>query len=34
MPVSRKWAYFDHAAVAPITGPAAEAMRLCITQAA
>jgi cysteine desulfurase/selenocysteine lyase len=22
MPVSRRWAYFDHAAVAPVTGPA------------
>jgi selenocysteine lyase/cysteine desulfurase len=26
MPVAAKWAYFDHAAVAPIAGPAAEAM--------
>jgi selenocysteine lyase/cysteine desulfurase len=27
MPVSQRWAYFDHAAVAPITRPAAEAVR-------
>jgi selenocysteine lyase/cysteine desulfurase len=33
MPVARKWAYFDHAAVAPITSPAAEAMRLQVQQA-
>lgn len=26
MPVARKWAYFDHAAVAPISQPAADAM--------
>lgn len=33
MPVSKKWAYFDHAAVAPITAPAAAAMCLQIRQA-
>ena len=33
MPISRKWAYFDHAAVAPITEPAAAAMRLQVEQA-
>jgi cysteine desulfurase / selenocysteine lyase len=27
MPVAERWAYFDHAAVAPITAPAAAAMR-------
>jgi len=27
MPVARKWAYFDHAAVAPISEPAAAALR-------
>jgi len=26
MPVTRQWAYFDHAAVAPISGPAREAI--------
>ncbi len=26
MPVAKKWAYFDHAAVAPISGPASEAL--------
>ncbi len=26
MPVTKKWAYFDHAAVAPISGPARSAM--------
>jgi len=26
MPVTRRWAYFNHAAVAPLTGPAAEAI--------
>jgi selenocysteine lyase/cysteine desulfurase len=26
MPVARRWAYFDHAAVAPLSGPAQEAM--------
>jgi selenocysteine lyase/cysteine desulfurase len=33
MPVSRKWAYFDHAAVAPIPRAAAEAMRVWNDQA-
>jgi selenocysteine lyase/cysteine desulfurase len=33
MPVARNWAYFDHAAVAPITSPAAEAMRIQVQQA-
>lgn len=32
MPVAAKWAYFDHAAVAPITAPAAAAMRRQIEQ--
>jgi cysteine desulfurase / selenocysteine lyase len=32
MPVAAKWAYFDHAAVAPITAPADEAMRRQIQQ--
>lgn len=27
MPVARRWAYFDHAAVAPVSGPAAAAMQ-------
>ena len=27
MPVSLRWAYFDHAAVAPLTAPAAEALQ-------
>jgi cysteine desulfurase/selenocysteine lyase len=27
MPVAENWAYFDHAAVAPISGPAADALR-------
>lgn len=27
VPVTADWAYFDHAAVAPLSGPAAEAMR-------
>jgi cysteine desulfurase/selenocysteine lyase len=26
MPITRRWAYFDHAAVAPLTGPAQEAI--------
>ncbi len=26
MPAARRWAYFDHAAVAPLSGPAAEAL--------
>ena len=32
MPVSQKWAYFDHAAVAPITAPGAAAMHQCVEQ--
>ncbi|WP_146408757.1 aminotransferase class V-fold PLP-dependent enzyme [Allorhodopirellula heiligendammensis] len=27
MPVTRQWAYFDHAAVAPLSAPAADALR-------
>jgi selenocysteine lyase/cysteine desulfurase len=27
MPVVARWAYFDHAAVAPLCGPAAKALR-------
>ena len=27
MPIADKWAYFDHAAVGPLSGPAAAAMR-------
>ena len=34
MPVTSKWAYFDHAAVAPISGPAQQALREWIDQAA
>jgi cysteine desulfurase/selenocysteine lyase len=34
MPICGKWAYFDHAAVAPLSGPAAEAGRLFMDQAA
>jgi selenocysteine lyase/cysteine desulfurase len=34
MPVARKWAYFDHAAVAPLTQPAADALSRWLTQAA
>ena len=26
MPVARQWAYFDHAAVAPLSGPAGQAI--------
>ena len=33
MPVVRKWAYFDHAAVAPITQPAADAMAAWLAEA-
>lgn len=33
MPVARKWAYFDHAAVAPLPQPAAEALQKWLTQA-
>src|SRR5690606_10201520 len=32
MPVARKWAYFDHAAVAPVTAPTAAAMHRCVDQ--
>ena len=32
MPVARKWAYFDHAAVAPLTRSAAEAIDLWLAQ--
>ena len=34
MPVAERWAYFDHAAVAPLTQPAAEAMRNLAAEAA
>jgi len=34
MPVAEKWAYFDHAAVAPISGPAAQALRQWLDEAA
>ena len=34
MPVARRWAYFDHAAVAPLSGPADTAMREWSLQAA
>jgi len=34
MPITQKWAYFDHAAVAPISGPAERALRDWIEQAA
>jgi len=34
MPVAKKWAYFDHAAVAPISSPAAEALRIWLREAA
>jgi len=34
MPVAENWAYFDHAAVAPISGPAAEALRYWVGEAA
>jgi len=33
MPICGNWAYFDHAAVAPLSGPAAEASRQFIDQA-
>jgi selenocysteine lyase/cysteine desulfurase len=33
MPVARDWAYFDHAAVAPLTLPAAETLRLWAEEA-
>ncbi|MBA4106509.1 MAG: hypothetical protein C0485_12190 [Pirellula sp.] len=32
MPVARRWAYFDHAAVAPVSGPAAAAMQAWVEQ--
>lgn len=34
MPVAERWAYFDNAAVAPITGAAAEAMKAWAAEAA
>lgn len=34
MPVAKKWAYFDHAAVAPISLPAAQALRAWVREAA
>lgn len=34
MPVAEKWAYFDHAAVAPISQPASAAMAIWLAQAA
>lgn len=34
MPVAERWAYLDHAAVAPIPGPAAEAVKRWADQAA
>jgi len=33
MPVAERWAYFDHAAVAPLSGPAAETLRRFATSA-
>lgn len=33
MPVTKKWAYFDHAAVAPLTKPASDAMGAWLVQA-
>lgn len=33
MPITAKWAYFDHAAVAPLSGPATEAVREWIAEA-
>jgi cysteine desulfurase / selenocysteine lyase len=33
MPVTEKWAYFDHAAVAPLTQPATDAMSRWLAQA-
>lgn len=32
MPVTEKWAYFDHAAVAAVTSPAAAAIHRCVDQ--
>lgn len=34
MPITKKWAYFDHAAVAPISSPAAEVLRTWLGEAA
>ena len=34
MPITNKWAYFDHAAVAPISGPAQNTLQAWIEQAA
>ena len=34
MPVAERWAYFDHAAVAPISGPAQAAMNRWVAQSA
>src|SRR4051812_27789156 len=33
MPVTAKWAYLDHAAVAPVTRPAADAVTAWLAQA-
>lgn len=33
MPVAERWAYFDHAAVAPVSEPAADAMRRWLEEA-
>ncbi|NOY42194.1 MAG: aminotransferase class V-fold PLP-dependent enzyme [Planctomycetes bacterium] len=32
MPIASRWAYFDHAAVAPISGPAADALRFWLEE--
>jgi len=34
MPITKNWAYFDHAAVAPISGPAAEVLQEWLAEAA
>ena len=34
MPIAKKWAYFDHAAVAPISGPAQQVLEQWVEQAA
>lgn len=34
MPAARRWAYFDHAAVAPLSGPAAESLAAWTTDTA
>lgn len=34
MPITGKWAYFDHSAVAPLSGPASRALRDWATEAA